>query len=73
MNTVGWAGGALGPLAIGIATKYGRHGADTVANMSEAIPFGAVVYLMGGLALLVLVRRGVTAFPAKPDEHLATT
>jgi MFS family permease len=25
MNTVGWGGGALGPLAVGIATQYGRH------------------------------------------------
>jgi len=23
MNTVGWGGGALGPLAVGVATKYG--------------------------------------------------
>lgn len=66
MNTVGWAGGALGPLAIGIATKYGRHGADLVANMSEAIAFGAVVYLMGGLALLLVARRGITASLGKP-------
>jgi len=24
-NTVGWGGGALGPLAVGLATQYGRH------------------------------------------------
>ena len=52
MNTVGWAGGALGPLAVGIATTYGRHGTDTVANMSEAIAFGAVIYVAGAGALI---------------------
>jgi len=61
MNTVGWLGGALGPLAVGFATQYGRHGSDTSANMGEAIAFGAVIYAAGGLALLlaatVLVRR----------------
>ena len=53
MNTVGWGSGALGPLAVGLATKYGRHGADTVANMSEAIAFGAVIYVVGAALLLV--------------------
>lgn len=52
MNTVGWGGGALGPLAVGFAIKYGRHGADTVANMSEAIAFGAVIYVVCGVLLL---------------------
>ncbi|HVW22201.1 MAG TPA: MFS transporter [Opitutaceae bacterium] len=52
MNSVGWCGGAFGPLAIGFATKYGRHGADTVANMSEAIAFGSVFYIIGGVILL---------------------
>ena len=42
----------MGPLAVGIATKYGRHGSDTVANMSEAIAFGSLIYAMGGTALL---------------------
>ena len=63
MNTVGWASGALGPLAVGIATKYGRHmpvnstdvakHAAEVANMSEAIAFGSVVYVVGAALLLV--------------------
>jgi MFS family permease len=61
MNTVGWSGGALGPLAVGFATQYGRHGTDTVANMGEAISLGAVIYAAGGLALLfaatVMIRR----------------
>lgn len=55
MNTVGWAGGAFGPLAVGFATKYGRH-ATAVENMSEAIAFGAVIYLVGGILLLFAIK-----------------
>jgi MFS family permease len=68
MNTVGWLGGALGPLAVGFATQYGRHGSDTSANMGEAIAFGAVIYAASGIALLVaataLVRRDLVGSPA---------
>jgi MFS family permease len=52
MNTVGWGGGALGPLAVGLATKYGRHPGNPVANMSEAIACGAGVYLVAAALLL---------------------
>jgi len=52
MNTVGWGGGALGPLAVGIATKYGRHD-SAMANMSEAIAFGAIIYVLGAGLLIV--------------------
>jgi MFS family permease len=65
MNTVGWGGGALGPLAVGIATQYGRHGADTVANMGEAIAFGGLIYAAAGAALFcaasTLARRDMAA------------
>ena len=54
MNTVGWGGGALGPLAVGFATQYGRHGEDKVANMSEAIAFGSIVYIAGALLLFIV-------------------
>jgi MFS family permease len=57
MNTVGWCGGALGPVAVGFATQYGRHGTDAVANMGEAIAFGAVIYAAGGAALAVVASR----------------
>jgi MFS family permease len=57
MNTVGWGGGALGPLAVGLATKYGRHPGNAVANMSEAIAGGALVYLAAA-ALLVAAAIG---------------
>ncbi len=51
MNTVGWGGGALGPLVVGLVTKYGRH-AKAIDNMSEAIAFGAVIYVIGAGLLL---------------------
>ncbi len=67
MNTVGWGGGALGPIAVGLATKYGRHARD-VDNMSEAIAFGGVVYVVSAVLLLVAVfvfaRRDIPAAPA---------
>ncbi len=52
MNAVGWGGGALGPLAVGVATQYGRH-TKQVDNMSEAIAFGAVIYLASAVLLLI--------------------
>src|SRR5207248_9937001 len=64
MNTVGWSGGALGPLAVGLATKYGRH-PNAIDNMSEAIAFGAIIYVVGAALLIfgivVFVRRDVIA------------
>jgi hypothetical protein len=67
MNTVGWGGGALGPLAVGFATEYGPH-ARAVDNMSDAIAFGAVIYILGGALLLVaalrFARRDVVHAPA---------
>lgn len=67
MNTVGWGGGALGPIAVGVATKYGRHARD-VDNMSEAIAFGGVIYVVSAalllLAVFVFARRDVSAAPA---------
>jgi len=66
MNTIGWGGGALGPLAVGIATKYGRH-ERAIDNMSEAIAFGSVIYLGGAILLLFaafrLARRDVIPLP----------
>jgi MFS family permease len=51
MNTVGWGGGALGPLAVGLATQYGRH-EKSIDNMSEAIAFGAIIYVISAGLLL---------------------
>lgn len=53
MNTVGWGGGALGPLAFGFATQYGRHGNDQIANMSEAIASGAVIFIAAAFLLFL--------------------
>jgi MFS family permease len=75
MNTVGWGGGALGPVAVGLATKYGRHvaagtsesarRAAEVANMSEAIACGAIIYVLAAallvVAALVFARRDAIA------------
>jgi MFS family permease len=61
MNTVGWGGGALGPLAFGSFAKRGSG--TTVENMSEAIAFCSGFYLVGGflltLAILFYAKRDV--------------
>jgi MFS family permease len=61
MNTVGWGGGALGPVFVGWASKYGSRPTE-VENMSEAIAFGGVVYLAAAVsivaAMLLFARRG---------------
>jgi MFS family permease len=59
MNTVGWGGGALGPLAVGWLSKHGRH-ATEMQNMSEAIACCSVIYIAGAgllLAAAVYARR----------------
>jgi MFS family permease len=73
MNTVGWAGGALGPVVVGFASKYGRHAGDAVANMSEAIAAGAIVYILGAVlvlaAALVFARRAVGGGRSTAPAH----
>jgi MFS family permease len=49
MNTVGWGGGALGPAAFGIFAK--RGGGTAVENMSHAIAFCSVLYLVAATLL----------------------
>ena len=60
MNTVGWGGGALGPLFVGWASKYGSRPTE-VENMSDAIAFGGVIYLAAAAlvaaALLLFARQ----------------
>jgi len=56
MNTVGWGGGALGPLCVGLAAKYGSRPTE-VDNMSQAISACALVYLLGAALLLVAIVR----------------
>src|SRR6185503_15602509 len=50
MNTVGWGGGALGPLFVGLASKYGRKPTE-MENMSNAIAVGGAIYLLGAACL----------------------
>jgi len=52
VNTIGWGGGALGPLFVGWAARHGGKGSD-VENMSDAIAFGGAIYI--GAALLLLL------------------
>jgi len=62
MNAVGWFGGALGPVAVGFATQYGRHAGDEAANLGDAIAAGSLVYVVGAalvvVAALVFSRHG---------------
>lgn len=51
MNTVGWGGGALGPIFVGYVSKYKRQGTE-VENMSNAIAFGGVIYLIGAVFVI---------------------
>ncbi len=51
MNTIGWTGGALGPLFVGFATQYGGR-ATAVENMSNAIAFGALFYLAAAACIV---------------------
>ena len=51
MNTVGWGGGALGPLFFGVVSKYGGKRTE-VENMSDAISFGGAVYLVAAALIL---------------------
>jgi MFS family permease len=60
MNTVGWGGGALGAVAVGWASKHGRH-ASEVENMSEAIALCSLVYILSAALLFLAV------FTAKRD------
>jgi len=59
MNTVGWTGGALGPIFVGYWTTHGGYG-NKVENMSHAIAYCGPIYLVAAVLLLVgfgLLRR----------------
>jgi MFS family permease len=64
MNTVGWGGGALGPVLVGWVSQHGRH-ISQMENMSEAISLCAVVYLIGAGLLLA------AAFRLRPRAPIA--
>lgn len=54
MNTVGWGGGALGPLAVGWFSKHG--GGAEMENMSRAISCCSVIYLVSAAILVCAIR-----------------
>ncbi len=68
MNTVGWGGGALGPLFVGWASRYGRK-STVVENMSDAIAFGAPIYL----AAAVLILAAMLLFSQNSSSSQSTT
>jgi MFS family permease len=51
MNSVGWGGGALGPLYVGWMTKHGPY-ENQIDNMSLAISRSAAVYVVCAAILL---------------------
>ena len=52
MNTVGWTGGALGPLYVGYMTQHGAA-ANEVTNMSNAFSTCGAIYVVGGILALI--------------------
>jgi len=66
MNTVGWGGGALGPLFVGLASKYGSKPTE-MENMSEAIAFGGAIYLLGALLLGTAIYFMARSKPVQPQ------
>jgi MFS family permease len=63
MNALGWIGGALGPVYVGLFSQYGTVGSE-MDNMSRAISLTAFVYL-GAVLLLALAFRRLS--PAAGD------
>jgi hypothetical protein len=65
MNTVGWAGGFLGTILFGWIADHGRYTSE-VANMSEALTWGSLIYLVSGVVLIaaaVVYARSNATFP----------
>jgi hypothetical protein len=54
MNTVGWGGGALGPVFVGWASKYGGKPTE-VENMSDAISWCGPIYLVAAALVGVAI------------------
>ena len=52
MNTVGWGGGAVGPLVVGWIAKHGSY-ASEMDNMSHAIAWTGIIYIVGAALLLL--------------------
>lgn len=69
MNTVGWGGGAMGPWLVGWMAEHG-HRETQIENMSEAISWGAVLYLLAALLLITaaFIRRKRPGFPSRSTQ-----
>jgi MFS family permease len=52
MNTIGWSGGALGPLYVGWASQHGGRTSE-IENMSQAISLSSVVYLFSAVSICI--------------------
>lgn len=65
MNMLGWTGGALGPLYVGVFAKHGSAGSE-MANMSRAISLTALVYL-GAVVLLAFAIKSIQAANAEGE------
>ncbi len=52
MNTVGWGGGAMGPLVVGWLAKHGRG--TEIQNMSHAIAATGLVYVASAILILLI-------------------
>ena len=63
MNTVGWGGGALGPLLVGWMAKHGSA-ASEMENMSNAISRCGALYILGAALLIVGIVRFTKHAPA---------
>ncbi len=67
MNTVGWGGGALGPLAVGWFSEHGR-GATQMENMSAAISSCSIIYVAGAILLLAASVRASKDIIVRPGS-----
>src|SRR5205814_9754705 len=69
MNTVGWGGGALGPLVVGYFAKHGQG--TEMENMSRAIAWTGAIYVAGAALLLAAASRG-TGFQPVSSQKTST-
>jgi MFS family permease len=69
MNTVGWLGGALGPLYVGYFSQYGGR-PTAMENMSHAISYAGVIYLVSaGLVFAAMWRFRTGNIRTSPSQE----
>jgi MFS family permease len=62
MNTIGWGGGALGPIFVGYVSKY-ECGGGEVKNMGDAIAWGGAVYLVAAVLMVFAILCLARSYP----------